>query len=262
LDSINNVENVFISPLLGANYSITVIGRGVNVNAVTAQTNNAAGVYAPNVVQDYALVISCGNGEVTNAFTVTDNPIISNPTTDQDVTFVTTTNAPLLNQLVGASTPLLGTNTIPLGTNLVWGRANSVITLGMTNQWHFYVVTNTTGFTNAAFITFIPNTLSIPRMGVFADSAGNATRPGADIDLYVTTDPTLMNLNPVAISNCVNGAQVGASSGNIFNGASLGRGGTEFVVDTNSSPSIPGEGYYVGVYSGSSPFSASTRSAS
>ena len=249
LDSINNVENVFISPLLGANYSITVIGRGVNVNAVTAQTNNAAGVYAPNVVQDYALVISCGNGEVTNAFTVTDNPIISNPTTDQDVTFVTTTNAPLLNQLVGASTPLLGTNTIPLGTNLVWGRANSVITLGMTNQWHFYVVTNTTGFTNAAFITFIPNTLSIPRMGVFADSAGNATRPGADIDLYVTTDPTLMNLNPVAISNCVNGAQVGASSGNIFNGASLGRGGTEFVVDTNSSPSIPGEVYYVGVYS-------------
>ena len=249
LDSINNVENVFISPLLGANYSITVIGRGVNVNAVTAQTNNAAGVYAPNVVQDYALVISCGNGAVTNAFTVTDNPIISNPTTDQDVTFVTTTNAPLLNQFVGASTPLLGTNQIPLGTNLVWSGTNSLITLGMTNQWHFYVVTNTTGFTNAAFITFIPLTLSVPRMGVFADSVGNATRPGADIDLYVTTDPTLMNLNPVAISNCVNGAQVGASSGNIFNGASLGRGGTEFVVDTNSSPSIPGEVYYVGVYS-------------
>src|SRR5208283_2358311 len=39
LDSINNVENVFISPLLGANYSITVVGRAVNVNAVTAQTN-------------------------------------------------------------------------------------------------------------------------------------------------------------------------------------------------------------------------------
>jgi subtilisin-like proprotein convertase family protein len=249
LDSINNVENVFISQPLGANYSITVIGRGVNVNAVTAQTNNAAGVYAPNVVQDFALVISSGNGEATNAFTVTDNPIVSNPTADQQITFVTSTNKPLLNQLVGASTPLLGTNTIPLGTNLVWGGTNSIITLGMTNQWHFYVVTNTTGFTNAAFITFIPLTLSVPRMGVFADSVGNATRSEADIDLYVTTDPTLMNLNPVAISNCVNGAQVGASSGNIFNGASLGRGGTEFVVDTNSSPSIPGEVYYVGVYS-------------
>ena len=57
---------------LGTNYSITVIGRGVNVNAVTAQTNNAAGAYAPNVVQDFALVVSCGEGEVTNAMTVTD----------------------------------------------------------------------------------------------------------------------------------------------------------------------------------------------
>ena len=37
----------------------------MNVNAVTAQTNN--------VVQDYVLVISCGEGEVTNAFTVTDS---------------------------------------------------------------------------------------------------------------------------------------------------------------------------------------------
>jgi subtilisin-like proprotein convertase family protein len=244
-DAINNVENVYLQPGSGTNFSVTVLGYRVNVNAVTAQSNN--------VVQDFALVISSGNGEAMNAFTVTDiGPglgIVSNPTTDQQITFVTSTNKPLLNQLVGASTPLLGTNTIPLGTNLVWGGTNSIVTLGMTNQWHFYVVTNTTGFTNVAFITFIPNTLSIPRMGVFADSAGNATRPEADIDLYVTTDPTLMNLNPVAISNCVNGAQVGASSGNIFNGASLGRGGTEFVVDTNSSPSIPGEVYYVGVYS-------------
>jgi O-glycosyl hydrolase/subtilisin-like proprotein convertase family protein len=254
LDSVNNVQNVFIQPLLGTQYSITVIGRSVNVNAVTAQTNNAAGNYAPNVVQDYALVISCGEGEVTNAFTVTDNGITNNPTTDQDITFVITTNAPLLNQFVGASTPLLGTNTIPLGTNLVWGGTNGVITLGMTNQWHFYVVINnavdasgsSSDVTNAAFTTFIPDTLSIPRMGVFAGSQANATRPEADIDLYVTTDPTLTNLNPVAISNCINGAQVGASSANTFNGASLGRGGTEYVVDTNSTH---GQVYYVGVYS-------------
>jgi hypothetical protein len=245
LDAINNVVNIFISPLLGTNYSITVIGRSVNVNAVTAHTNN--------VVQDYALVISCGEGEVTNAFTVTDiGPglgFVSNPTGYQDITYVTSTNnAPLLNQIVGASTPLLGTNTIPLGTNLWWGGTNGIVTLGMTNQWHFYVVTNfgASDFTNAAFITYIPDTLSVPRMGVFADSTANATRPEADIDVYVTTDPTLTNLNPVAISNCVNGAQVGVSVGNIFNGASLGRGGTEFVADINSHP---GEVYYVGVYS-------------
>jgi subtilisin-like proprotein convertase family protein len=248
LDSINNVENVLISPLLGTTYFITVIGRSVNANAVTAHPNN--------VVQDYALVISCGEGEVTNAFTVTTNAtsFVSNPTGDQQITFVTSTNTPLMNQIVGASTPLLGTNQIPLGTNLVWSGTNSLITLGLTNQWHFYVVVNngvdasgsSSDVTNAAFVTFIPDTLSIPREGVFADSVANATRPEADIDLYVTTDRTLTNLNPAAISNCVNGAQVGASSANAFNGASLGRGGTEFVVDTNSTP---GEVYYVGVYS-------------
>jgi len=239
LDVVNNVENVYLSPLLGTNYTITVIGRGVNVNAVTAHPNN--------VVQDYALVISCGEGEVTNAFTVTTNAtsFVSNPTSDQQITYVGTINAPLLDQLVGASTPLLGTNTIPLGTNLLWGGTNGVITLGMTNQWHFYVITNTgaSDFTNAAFITFIPDTLSIPRMGVFAGSIANATRPEADIDLYVAgpNDPNasaLTNLDPNVIANCVNGLN--------GDGASLGRGGTEFVYYTNSAP---GDVYYVGVYS-------------
>ncbi|MGD0251350.1 MAG: S8 family serine peptidase [Verrucomicrobiota bacterium] len=249
-DAINNVENVFISPPLGTTYTITVSGRDVNVNAVTAQTNNAAGVYEPNIVQDFALVVSCGEGEVTNSISsVTDNGIVSNPTGDQQVSFLggTNVNAPLLNQMVGASSPLLGTNTIPAGTNFGFA-ANAIITLGMTNQWHFYVVTNPPGASlpNAGFITFLPDTLSVPRMGVFADNAGNATTPSADVDLYVTTDPTLTNLNPMAIANCVNGTQVGLSAGGVFNGASLSRGGTEFVVDTNS---LPGEVYYVGVQS-------------
>ena len=54
----------------GRDYSVTVMGRGVNVNAVTAQTNS--------VVQDYALVIRLpANGEVPTAITVTDNGIVS-----------------------------------------------------------------------------------------------------------------------------------------------------------------------------------------
>ena len=265
IDVINNVENVFISQPLGANYSITVIGRGVNVNAVTAQTNTATSgtpVYAPNVVQDFALVVSCGEGEVTNAMTVTDNGIVSNPTTDQQINFVGATNAPLLNQFVGADTPLLGNGTVPIGTITVLNTnsvpvgiipalgTNAIVTVGMTNQWHFYVITNPVSgaadVTNAGFITFLPDTLSIPRMGVFADSTANATVPEADIDLYVTTDSTLTNLNPVAISNCVHGTQVGLSAGGVFNGASLSRGGTEFVVDIGSHP---GQVYYVGVKS-------------
>ncbi|MGA3283012.1 MAG: S8 family serine peptidase [Verrucomicrobiota bacterium] len=261
LDAINNVENVFISPTLGTTYYITVVGREVNVNAVTAQTNIAAGVYAPNVVQDFALVVSSGAGEVTNALTVTDNGVDrSASTTGQQVSFLGATNSPLLNQFVGANTPLLGTNTVPIGTisvldtngvpvgNIPGFATNAIVTVGMTNQWHFYVITNpvsgAANVTNAAFITFLPDTLSIPRMGVYSDV--NATRPEADIDLYVTTDSTLTNLNPAAISNCVHGTQVGLSAGGVFNGASLSRGGTEFVVDIGSHP---GQVYYVGVKS-------------
>jgi len=242
-DSINNVENVYLQTSAGTNYFVTVQGYRVNVNAVTAHTND--------VVQDYALVISCGDGTVTNAFTVTDIGGLTNSTGSQQITYILSTNSPLLNQLVGASPQLPGTNTLPLGTNTIWG-TNGVLTLGRTNQWHFYVITNTGAgpdFTNAAFVTFLAPTLSIPRMGVFAGTQ-NATRPEADIDLYVAgpNDPNasgLTNLNPLVISNCLVGANGDASS--------LGRGGTEFVTYTNSvsitanpgNPSI----YYVGVYS-------------
>ncbi|MEI6392259.1 MAG: S8 family serine peptidase, partial [Verrucomicrobiota bacterium] len=74
VDTVNNVENVFLSPAQGidsrlsTNYSITVVGHRVNVNAVTAQTNN--------VSQDYALVISCGDGLVTNALSFNTNDAI------------------------------------------------------------------------------------------------------------------------------------------------------------------------------------------
>ena len=93
----------------------------------------------------------------------------------------------LFNQRVGANTPLLGTNTVLLPTE-----ANGVLTLGMTNQWHFYAMTNNTAFTNAAFLTFLPVNLAVPRMGVFEPSADLATRPEADIDLYVAP-PTIPN---------------------------------------------------------------------
>jgi subtilisin-like proprotein convertase family protein len=244
-DAINNIENVYIAPLLGTNYSITVIGNRVNVNAVTAQMNN--------VVQDYALVISSGDGQVTNAMTVTANPIVSNPTSDQQITDVTNVGGPLLNQTVGANTPLLGTNSLLFTNTTPQGfSGNWQDTIGMTNQWHFYVITNvnSANFTNAAFITFEPDTLSIPREGVFESDVSNATRPEADIDLYVTTDSNLLVLNTLTISNCIVGTQIGASAGGKFYGASLSRGGTEYVVDTNSFASTSsGEVYYIGVKS-------------
>ena len=232
LDAINNVENVFLPANVGTNFTVVINGAAVNVNAVTASTNT---------VQDFAFVISSGNGSNTNGFSITASPASSNPTGGQRITIDSSTNAsPMLNQFVGASAPLLGTNTVPFGTS-----TNEQVTVGQTNQWHFYIWTNYCG-ANAAFITFLPPTLAIPRSEVFADSDADSTRPEADIDLYVTTDPGLTNLNPVTIVNCITNPQVGASIGSSFSGAALDRGGSEFVVDTNSTAR---QVYYIGVKS-------------
>jgi subtilisin-like proprotein convertase family protein len=225
LDVVNNVENVYLLPTLGGTYDITVVGRRVNVNAVTAHPND--------VVQDFALVISSGDGEVFDALAMAAPPAGAPA---QGVLPVVTyfTNSfsqdpenfggVILEQHVGANPVLLGTNTIP------WPPANGQITIGTTNGWHFYVFTNTTSFTNAAFLTFLPPTLSEPRIGVRESNPDNATRFEADIDLYVTTDSNITNLDAAVIA----AAQ-----------KSLGRGGTETVVLSNATPGV----YYIGVKS-------------
>lgn len=224
LDVVNNVENVYLLPPLGGTYDITVIGRRVNVNAVTAHPND--------VVQDFALVISSGDGEVSDALMAAPPTATPAPGVLPVLTYFTNSfsqdpenfGGVILEQHVGANPVLLGTNTIP------WPPENGQITIGTTNGWHFYVFTNTTSFTNAAFLTFLPPTLSEPRMGVEQSNPNNATRFEADIDLYVTTDFTITNLNAAAIA----AAQ-----------KSLGRGGTETVVLSNATPGV----YYIGVKS-------------
>jgi subtilisin-like proprotein convertase family protein len=233
VDLVNNVENVFLSPTLGGNarlgtnYSVTVAGSRVNVNAVTAQPNN--------VCQDFALVISSGDGQITNAITLnSSSPIIS--INQPLVTVITNAFASspgfaggvLFNQRVGANPQLLGTNTIQLPTD-----ADAVVTLGVTNQWHFYAITNNTSFTNAAFLTFLAEELAVPRMGVFEPTADLATRPEADIDLYVAP-PTIPN--SYALTN-LDPAVVAAAD------KSLGRGGAETIIYSNATPGV----YYLGV---------------
>ena len=211
IDSVNNVENVYLKPPLGTNYTITVRARAINVNAVTAHSNDT--------VQDYALVISSGDGQVVSALDVNNSQAIVAPPTWRTTYISNSFNQGdasgflLDGQRVGANTPLLGT------------------TNGMTNQWHFYVVTNTTSFTNAAFVTFLPTDLALPRMGVRVDSLTDATRPSADIDLYVSSDFNLTNLGPGAIAAAY---------------SSRGRGGTEQVVLSNA---VPGQLLYLGVKS-------------
>jgi subtilisin family serine protease/subtilisin-like proprotein convertase family protein len=222
LDMVDNVENVYLAPALATNYSVTVVARSVNVNAVADQTNG--------VVQDYALVIASGDGQVADALTVTDAPIVS--VTSSSVTFITNSFAPgqgisgglLLNQRVGAQPPLADGNTIPWPDG-----TNGDITLGLPNQWCFYVLTNDQNYTNAAFLTFQPVNLSLPRLGVNQTNLDNATRAEADIDLYVSTNSDLTNLDSVALTTA---------------DKLLGRRGTGALVYSNVAP---GALYYVGV---------------
>ena len=259
LDTVNNVENVFLPAHSGTNFTVVIYGTAVNVNAVTTtQTNSIAApvIFAPDIVQDFAFVVSSGNGANPNGFKITASAAASNPLGDQRITVITSTNpAPLLDQFVGASSPLLGTNTVGFGANSKYG-AGALVTLGQTNQCHFYIVTNygtSADFTNAAFVTFLPPTLALPRGGVFANSDAHSTRPEADIDLFVASGPgawALTNLDATVIFNCVNHAQVGKSNpqniNGVFYGADLGRGGSDYVVDTNSTP---GQVYYICVQS-------------
>ena len=227
-DRVNNVENVYLcasrSAPLGASYSVTVTGRRVNVNAVSAQTNGVA--------QDYALVISSGDGEVPGALGMGSAPAASvgvprvTVVTNQFAASSTDAGALLLGQRAGASAPLAGaTGVVPLGDG------NGVITLGSVDQWHFYVLTNDTLYTNAAFVTFLASTLSVLDIG--ADDGSEpfqGVRPEADIDLYVSQDPGLIDLDSNAVAQA---------------DKSLGRGGAEAIVYTNATPCV----YYVGVKS-------------
>ena len=221
LDIVNNVENVFLAPPLGTNYSVTVLARSVNVNAVTAQSTNVA--------QDYALVISSGNGNVPDALTFTDAPIAS--AASPDVTVITNTfgatpgisGALLLNQRAGANTPLLDIGSIP------WpGGSDGWIAPGTLSQWRFYVLTNDQAYTNAAFVTFQSTLLALANASINEAELTNVAGLAADVDLYVSTNAALTSLDPAALAEA---------------GKSLHRSGTEMLVFSNAAPGP----YYVGV---------------
>ena len=160
-DIINNVQNVYINPSntpVQFPLTVTISAPHVNVNAVTAQTND--------ITQDYALVISSDDRALTS-LTVVSNGIFN---TNVPILTVVSNGLPVLHQRVGANEP-----------NLYMSNGIVTMTNGNSNQWHFFVYTNnqfTNGqlATNVAFTTFLPPNLSIPR------------NSSADIDLYVSTN--------------------------------------------------------------------------
>jgi subtilisin-like proprotein convertase family protein len=194
-DLINNVENVYLPAPLASNYVVTVRGKRVNVNAVTGQTNGTK--------QDFALVISSGDTALTSPFGLSGIPAL---TTQAAPLVLTISNSiALTGQRVGANAPL--------GSRGPGG--------GVANQWRFYRFTNDiAGATNVGFVTFFPPNLSKER-----------ANGEADIDLYVSQNPGLTNLNPAALAG---------------SWKSLQRGGTEVITTNNSQK---GDVYYIGVKS-------------
>jgi subtilisin-like proprotein convertase family protein len=183
-DVVNNVENVFIASPRAGQYSVTVRARHVNVNAVTAADPRG-------IAQDYALVISAGNPGNAPGFSV--SPAVR----DSDITppvGVLTNGVATFSERIGANPPYF---TKP-GTN------------GLQTQWRFFVFenTNTVNNTNVAFFTFLPPELSRVR-----------TSQEADIDLFVSTNSALTNLNPLVLATAATSKNPGGNEAIGFSNA-------------------------------------------
>jgi len=235
-DVINNVENVFIEEPSAEKYRITVYARRVNVDSLSAFYNADTRTDHVDVVQDFAVVMSSANPEVGDAFIIESE---DKPEEIELPAITTLTNGmPMLNQRVGANSPLAKRND-PSHTVFANRR-------GITNQWHFYTFTNAppettnqSGTTpgdpaagdddenkpsfgkHVAFITFMAPNLSTPRYRE------------ADIDMYVSRDANLTNLVPAVLDAAFR---------------STGRGGTEYIIFDDAKVGKD-EVFYIGVKS-------------
>ncbi|HAB15331.1 MAG TPA: S8 family serine peptidase [Verrucomicrobiota bacterium] len=231
LDRINNVERIVLPAPLSSNYVITVVGSRVNVNSRRD---------APSaIVQDFALLFSSDIGETnTDSVGVLDFPTDLNPIAlafERPPVLVITNGFALLNQRVGANSPLLG------GTN------------GQLKQWQFYTFTNspiavtnlnvlttngtplvTTNGSNVAFITFPFGNLSRGRTN------------GPDVDLYVSRLPGLTNLNPAVIASARKSTSRGGNELVYFTGEAVSDDNI-FYVGVKSEDHQAGEYGFVGI---------------
>ncbi|MCW5556843.1 MAG: S8 family serine peptidase [Verrucomicrobiae bacterium] len=177
LDRINNVEQVILPPPLFTNYVLTVVGHRVNVNSVRTSPSN--------IVQDFALTFSSDLDPAdTNTIGVLEFPAAISPIALGFVrpSIGTLTNSlPLLNQRAGANSPLVG------GTN------------GSFKQWQFYIFTNGPATNGIGDVTFT-NGSNVVFLTFPVGSLSRGRTNGPDVDLYVSRDPRLLDLNPDAVA--------------------------------------------------------------
>ncbi|MFM8879869.1 MAG: S8 family serine peptidase, partial [Verrucomicrobiota bacterium] len=225
-DSVNNVERVVLEPPLASEYIIQVVARRVNVNALASREvqnlQNRLGI-----VQDFVVALSSeaatNDTIVATAEYVTGSGGAFGAIQPPAVSVVATNGIPVAASRVGAQSPLLG------------GSA------GQAAQWHFFVFTNlfnpeaaaATGLTNGQYVEFViasAANLARPR-----GPGGTGTRLrervlGPDLDLYMSTDPGLTNLQASALASAYR---------------STLQGSDERIEITNAPAN--GEVYYIGV---------------
>lgn len=239
-DFVNNVETVVIKGPLDTNYVISVQARRVNVNAVTAHKDG--------IVQDFALTVAFQNAPAdyfnsTNKFEVKDDNGILGTNLWRAPVDIVTNSVAMLQQRVGANTPL------------VTGSVTNRMTNGVESQWHFYVFTNvwwtnsatpstnssanpgegeedeprpvervSVGGPNVAFATFLPPNMASP-----------SRLNNADLDMYVSTNSALTNIDADVIAEAVEKGW-----------ASRKQGGSELFYITNA---LENQVFYVGIKS-------------
>lgn len=207
-DRVNNVERVILKAPLADEYEVSVIAHRVNVNARTDDPDQIAQDFSlafQSDLDDPAADAGTLEGiEEVDALDLGFPPVVP----------IGLTNAGAVFDLrVGANTPLLS---YPAGSP---------------RQWRFFTFTNTpdgvsadgrlTNGSNVAFVTFPSGNLS----------RGRTNEP--DLDLYVSRDPRLFDLDATVLSNALK---------------ATGRGGTELVALSNA-PLGDDVIYYVGVKS-------------
>lgn len=208
-DRINNVEKIIFDPAGGSNFVVSVIAHLVNVNA-RRDTTNA-------ILQDFALAISAdgdaGSGASSAVIESVDTtPIL--PGTAVPPAGILTNGMVLLEQRAGANSPLINDPN------------------GQTNQWRFYVFTNIPGSTTAIGDFVLTNGSNIAFITFPVGDLSRSRTNEPDIDLYVSLNPALTNLDAVAIDSAFK---------------STSQGATEMVIFTNAPKSQTV--YYIGVKS-------------
>ena len=225
-DSVNNVERVVLEPPLASEYIVHVVARRVNVNALASrEAQNLQNRL--DIVQDFVVALSsdaaANDTIVATAEYVGGSGGILGAVRPPPVSVVATNGIPVAASRVGAQSPLIG------GAS------------GQAAQWHFFTFTNlfnaeaaaATGLTNGRYVEFV------------IASAANLARPrgpggtgvrlrdrvlGPDLDLYMSTDPGLTNLQPSVLASAYR---------------STLQGSDERIEITNAPAN--GEVYYIGV---------------